>query len=78
MGVASSNSMTSWLNAKRSEHGRFFFPVVLTEPRLWENRAPKSLKTKRKLVGAPRFELGTSWSRTKRATRLRYAPNLQR
>ena len=26
------------------------------------------------LVGAPRFELGTSWSRTKRATRLRYAP----
>ena len=28
----------------------------------------------RKAVGAPRFELGTSWSRTKRATRLRYAP----
>ena len=26
------------------------------------------------VVGAPRFELGTSWSRTKRATRLRYAP----
>ena len=26
------------------------------------------------MVGAPRFELGTSWSRTKRATRLRYAP----
>jgi hypothetical protein len=25
-------------------------------------------------IGAPRFELGTSWSRTKRATRLRYAP----
>ena len=32
------------------------------------------LKVKEKVVGAPRFELGTSWSRTKRATRLRYAP----
>ncbi len=31
-------------------------------------------KSFRKMVGAPRFELGTSWSRTKRATRLRYAP----
>ena len=29
------------------------------------------------MVGAPRFELGTSWSRTKRATRLRYAPIMQ-
>ena len=29
------------------------------------------------MVGAPRFELGTSWSRTKRATRLRYAPEKQ-
>ena len=29
------------------------------------------------VVGAPRFELGTSWSRTKRATRLRYAPEKQ-
>ena len=28
------------------------------------------------MVGAPRFELGTSWSRTKRATRLRYAPTV--
>ena len=28
----------------------------------------------KRVVGAPRFELGTSWSRTKRATRLRYAP----
>ena len=28
----------------------------------------------KEMVGAPRFELGTSWSRTKRATRLRYAP----
>ena len=28
----------------------------------------------KEVVGAPRFELGTSWSRTKRATRLRYAP----
>ncbi len=26
------------------------------------------------VVGAGRFELPTSWSRTKRATRLRYAP----
>ena len=32
------------------------------------------VKSFRKMVGAPRFELGTSWSRTKRATRLRYAP----
>src|SRR5690349_10924484 len=29
------------------------------------------------MVGAPRFELGTSWSRTKRATRLRHAPKRQ-
>ena len=29
------------------------------------------------MVGAPRFELGTSWSRTKRATRLRHAPRKQ-
>ena len=28
-----------------------------------------------KLVGERRFELPTSWSRTKRATRLRYSPN---
>ena len=27
-----------------------------------------------KLVGAPRFELGTSASRTRRAAKLRYAP----
>ena|SRR5579872_4033962 len=27
-----------------------------------------------KMVGAVRFELTTSWSRTKRATKLRYAP----
>ena len=26
------------------------------------------------MVGAGRFELPTSWSRTKRATKLRYAP----
>jgi hypothetical protein len=31
-------------------------------------------KLLKRVVGAPRFELGTSWSRTKRATRLRYAP----
>ena len=35
------------------------------------------VKSFRKMVGAPRFELGTSWSRTKRATRLRYAPEKQ-
>ncbi len=29
----------------------------------------------RKMVGERRFELPTSWSRTKRATRLRYSPN---
>ena len=28
----------------------------------------------KKMVGAVRFELTTSWSRTKRATKLRYAP----
>ena len=27
------------------------------------------------MVGERRFELPTSWSRTKRATRLRYSPN---
>ena len=34
-------------------------------------RATKYIK---KMVGAGRFELPASWSRTKRATRLRYAP----
>ena len=29
------------------------------------------------MVGERRFELPTSWSRTKRATRLRYSPNLK-
>ncbi len=29
-----------------------------------------------KLVGAVRFELTTSWTRTKRATSLRYAPTI--
>ncbi len=28
-----------------------------------------------KMVGERRFELPTSWSRTKRATKLRYSPN---
>ena len=28
-----------------------------------------------KMVGERRFELPTSWSRTKRATRLRYSPD---
>ena len=36
--------------------------------------ASRVLRYLEKMVGAPRFELGTSWSRTKRATRLRYAP----
>src|SRR5579863_3150234 len=31
-------------------------------------------KTRRKLVGARRFELRTSWSRTRRSTRLSHAP----
>ena len=31
-----------------------------------------------KLVGAPRFELGTSASRTRRAAKLRYAPTESR
>ena len=30
---------------------------------------------KRKMVGERRFELPASWSRTKRATRLRYSPS---
>jgi hypothetical protein len=29
------------------------------------------------MVGERRFELPTSWSRTKRATRLRYSPDLK-
>ena len=29
----------------------------------------------KKVVGERRFELPTSWSRTKRATRLRYSPD---
>ena len=32
------------------------------------------LKTQELLVGAPRFELGTSCAQGRRATRLRYAP----
>ena len=32
---------------------------------------------KKKVVGERRFELPTSWSRTKRATRLRYSPNVR-
>src|SRR5579863_8289827 len=31
-------------------------------------------KTRRELVGARRFELRTSWSRTRRSTRLSHAP----
>ncbi len=39
----------------------------------YSNRAcPES--TERKLVGVERFELPTSWSQTRRATRLRYTP----
>ena len=30
------------------------------------------------MVGAQRFELRTSWSRTRRSTRLSHAPNNQR
>ncbi len=49
----------------------------------WEDycgRINRNLRkiTKKKVVGAPRFELGTSRSRTERATRLRHAPNSQR
>ena len=33
---------------------------------------PKTIENK--LVGERRFELPASWSRTKRATRLRYSP----
>jgi hypothetical protein len=35
----------------------------------------KVLNLQNKVVGERRFELPTSWSRTKRATRLRYSPN---
>ena len=34
-------------------------------------------KAHKKMVGERRFELPTSWSRTKRATKLRYSPNLR-
>ena len=33
-----------------------------------------TLKTQELVVGAPRFELGTSCAQGRRATRLRYAP----
>ena len=33
------------------------------------------LKPSKKMVGERRFELPASWSRTKRATKLRYSPN---
>jgi hypothetical protein len=36
------------------------------------------LQVMKQLVGERRFELPTSWSRTKRATRLRYSPNYQK
>ena len=39
------------------------------------NRSAKYLKS---LVGAPRFELGTSCAQGRRATRLRYAPTSTR
>ena len=45
---------------------------------LQKNGIKKGLRIYRKplilLVGAPRFELGTSCSQSRRATRLRYAP----
>ena len=37
-------------------------------------KAAKSRATRAILVGAPRFELGTSCAQGRRATRLRYAP----
>ena len=36
----------------------------------------RSAKYLQSLVGAPRFELGTSCAQGRRATRLRYAPTL--
>ncbi len=39
-----------------------------------ERREDTEVAIFREVVGAPRFELGTSCSRSKRATRLRYAP----
>ena len=36
----------------------------------------RSAKYLKRLVGAPRFELGTSCAQGRRATRLRYAPTL--
>ena len=35
---------------------------------------PKTIENK--MVGERRFELPTSWSRTKRATKLRYSPTI--
>jgi hypothetical protein len=40
----------------------------------WQQLANRTLKTKELMVGAPRFELGTSCAQGRRATRLRYAP----
>ena len=45
-----------------------------TAPHRHFQRLRKACRSLRKLVGARGFEPRTSWSRTKRATRLRYAP----
>src|SRR5436190_17054624 len=47
-------------------------------PCFWQESGKKTQtfkKPKKKMVGAVRFELTTSCTRNKRATRLRYAPN---
>ena len=59
-------------------HGNY---RVLIADRGVETKAPSTVsiareRQKDRMVGAPRFELGTSCSRSKRATRLRYAPTI--
>jgi hypothetical protein len=48
----------------------------IPQVKFWVNSTFHNLKKIRKmiLVGAPRFELGTSCAQGRRATRLRYAP----
>ena len=53
-------------------------PDLLDFPRGFSNRKSQIVNQKSRVVGAVRFELTTSCTRNKRATRLRYAPTSER
>jgi integrase len=63
-----------WKRSRLSEWRPFRRVMAQTMSQRHFRVACNKAKLLKKMVGAPRFELGTSWSRTKRATRLRYAP----